>query len=284
MGNFHCVKTNPNKIAQRVYAVFALLILTSLPYIVNEASANVITSVIKDAAEGAARSAAVKAAAQGASQARPTENQGADALISLHKYFIFESTKGFERRFLNDFKGYTQINGKKVPLQLSMDGSRGDYLNKFGKNWVRVHRAVSGKNDNEPISFSLTLLFDPSSKMLVHIISNEDGGITSYEWEKIPRMVKVDNLFRAGKVLEKDSAGKTVSSGTVDFLIKRIGSNVQFCQIENTRSHVEKNSVSKSTECNLFQTDGQPISSSVEIILDQSVITAAEGPFIVLNK
>jgi hypothetical protein len=130
--------------------------------------------------------------------------------------------------------------------------------------------------EKEKIDVRWLDLYDLNTLRLHHSVDLSDESITSYEWTNVPISMQVGQKLKVGTVMEKDSSGKTLSSGDVEFILSKRNGILEFCTLETVRN-IESKEQEITKECDLFDSSKRIVGTSIEIKLGPQLSTTGLG-------
>lgn len=147
---------------------------------------------------------------------------------------------------------------------------------KFGGDWLGVPFSGSMMIEKEKIDVRFLELYDLNTLRLHHSVDLSDESVTSYQWTNVPISMRVGQKLKVGTVMERDSSGKTLSSGDVEFILSKLSGILEFCTLETVRD-IESKEQEITKDCDLFDSNKRIVGTSVQIKLGPQSTTTGIG-------
>ena len=200
----------------------------------------------------------------------------ASEMIEIAPLGVAGYTENFSKGFDVNIQMKMARSGQVAKAKMTIQQLPGKPEKRLGGDWIGVNLTGSIFINKEKFDVRYLDLYDQRTFRLQHSIDLSEQSISSYQWTNVPESMWVGQKIKVGTVVEKDSSGKTLSSGDVDFVLSRVGDGFEFCTLK-----IVKNTESKEQEitkdCDLFDSSKRIVGTTIEVKLGSQWITSGAG-------
>jgi hypothetical protein len=200
----------------------------------------------------------------------------ASEMIEIAPFRVSGYTKGFTKGFDVSVEMKMMEAGQIAKATMTIQQLPGKPTKKLGGDWIGVPLAGSMMIEKEKLDVRFLDLYEPTTLQLKHSIDLSDESMSSYEWTSVPRSMRLGQKLKVGTVTEKDSSGKTLSSGDVEFILSKFNDGFEFCTLETVKN-IESKEQEITKDCDRFDSNKRIVSTSIEVKLGPQSITSGTG-------
>jgi hypothetical protein len=200
----------------------------------------------------------------------------ASEMIEITPFTAAHYTNSFTRGLDGNLEVKVSEAGQVKKARMTIQQFPGKPTKRFGSDWLGVTSAGIMISGEEKIDVRFLDLYDPKSLQIQHSIDLSDDSVSSYQWTKFPSSIRSGQKVKVGNLIQKDSSGKTLSSGDVEFILSKLSDGFEFCTIE-TMIGTKTKGKEINKECIRFDSSRRIIDASIWIKSGPDSITTGSG-------
>jgi hypothetical protein len=200
----------------------------------------------------------------------------ASEMIEIAPFRVAGYTNGFTKGFDVSVEMRMMEAGQVTRFMMTIRQLPGKPTKRLGNDWLGVPLSGSVVLEREKIDVSSLDLYDSYTLQLQHSIDLSDDSMSSYQWANVPTSMRLGQRLKVGTVTEKDSSGKTLSSGDIDFVLSKFGDGFEFCTIETVKN-IESKELEMTKDYDRFDSSKRIVGTSIEVKLGPRSITTGTG-------
>jgi hypothetical protein len=200
----------------------------------------------------------------------------ASEMIEIAPFRVAGYTDKFAKGFDVNIQMKIMGSGQFTKATMTIQQLPGKPTKRLGGDWIGVSLTGRTVIEKEKLAVRYLDLYDEKTLQLQYSIDLSDQSISSYQWTNVPKSMWLGQKIKVGAVVEKDSSGKTLASGDVDFILSRVGDGFEFCTVEIVKN-TESKEVEITKDCDLFDSSKRIVGTSIEVKLGSQSITTGTG-------
>lgn len=197
--------------------------------------------------------------------------------IKYSDFLPLAYTSNFKKSVQTNFDGVGKVDGEKISTNFLTKQDAGVLSSFKNKQWTKVKISANGLYGDASFNVTLVHLYDLKSKLKTYEIFVEDETTKKYEWKIIPTLLTLGQAVEVGGYKETNNKDKLIATANISYLITKIKSGYEFCEIENIQN-LETGESEVIEECDLFSNEKKLIGARSKVKIGNS------AEFLVVGK